>query len=141
MNRLGFFSEMKKGLLDTIKAVYEPILEEKLEQIDRAADTILQIHWVAIGEDFELFPSTEQKIIKGINVLILRTGENIQAVDCTCPVCLNLLYFSESDQELKCFMCEKQYLFRTGEGELLPAFLPVRKKNKQYEIGIEARRK
>lgn len=137
MNRLRFFSEMKKGMLDTVKAVCEPFLDEKIEQMDRAADSILQMDWVLLTEDIELIHNIEQRFINGINILVFRTGGNIQAVSGICPVCFNLLCFSESTKELKCFTCEKQYSLLKEEGQLALTFFPIRKRDNRYEIGMK----
>lgn len=141
MNRLRFFSEMKKGMLDTVKAVYEPILEEKLDQIDRAADVILHIDWLPLTEDLEQLAKVEQRFINGKNIFVFRTDENIRAVSSICPVCFNLLYYSENTMELKCLMCEKEYSLIKQSGELKLTFFPIRKRHNFYEIGIEADRK
>lgn len=132
---------MKNGILDTVKVVCDPFLDEKLEQINRATDSILQINWVLLTEDSDLISNREQRFINGENILIFRTGENIQAVSSICPVCFNLLCFSENTMEMKCFMCEKQYSLLKEEGDLTLTFFPVRKRNKRYEIGIEKKEK
>jgi len=138
VNRLRFFSEMKKGMLDTVKAVYEPIFEEKLDQIDRAADTILRIEWLPLTEDIGQLAKVEQRFMNGKNIFVFRTDENIQAASSICPVCFNLLCYSENTMELKCLMCEKEYSFLKQSGELKLTFFPIRKRNNYYEIGIEA---
>lgn len=141
MNRLRFFSEMKKGMLQTVKAVSEPFLEEKLDQLDQAVDSILQLEWVLLTKDVELLAKVEQRFINGKNIIVLRTGEGIQAVSSICPVCSNLLCFSEGTMVLKCLMCEKEYSFHSQAGELALTFLPIRKQNNAYEIGINVDRK
>ena len=127
-------------MLQTVKAVSEPFLEEKLDQLDHAVDSILQLEWVLLTEDIELLAKVEQRFINGKNLIVLRTGESIQAVSSICPVCSNLLCFSEDKMELKCLMCEKEYSFHNQSGELALCFHPIRKRNNAYEIGINVDR-
>lgn len=138
MNRLRFFSEMKKGMLHTVSAVCEPFLEEKLDQFDRAADVLLSINWSPLTDDLEQLAKVEQRFINGKNIFVFRTDENIRAVSSICPVCFNLLFYSENTLELKCLMCEKEYSFLNQSGNLELTFFPIRKRNNIYEIGIEA---
>lgn len=135
-DRLRFFSEMKKGLLETVKAVSEPLIEEKITQIDRVTDSILQIKWVLLTDHVAQLPSVEQRMINGEQVIVFRTGEEVKAISNICPVCSNLFHFFESTNKVKCFMCEKEYFFFSGEGELPVTFYPIRKKDSHYEIGI-----
>lgn len=137
VNRLRFFSEMKKGFLDTVKAVSKPLIEEKMEQFDRAADSLLQIKWISLSDDITLSGRVIQQYVDGTPVIIFHANEEIQAASTICPVCTNLFYFSESTLQLKCFSCEKSYSLVKGEGDLHVQFLPLRKRNNRYEIGIE----
>lgn len=128
-------------MLQTVKAVCEPLLEEKLDQFDHAVDSIFQLEWVLLTEDIGLVANVEQRFINGKNIIVLRTGESIQAVSSICPVCFNLLCFSENTMVLKCLICEKEYSFHNKTGELALTFFPIRKRNNSYEIGIEVDRK
>lgn len=140
-DRFRFFSEMKKGFLETVKAVSEPLIEEKIDQIDRVTDSILQLKWVFLTDNVVHLPCVEQRFIDGEQVIVFRTGEEVKAVSNICPVCSNLFFFFESTNKVKCFMCEKEYSFFSGGGDLSVSFFPIRKKDNRYEIGIREKKR
>lgn len=135
MNRSDFFSAMRKGLVDTIKAATEPFIEEKIEQLDRTTDALLQIKWVPIDCSTSSLPSYHY--IAGQSVFVFQAQQEVLAVSTVCLHCHQLLSFSESNNELRCFSCENSYSIVNGDGDLSVQYIPIRYKNNQYELGIK----
>lgn len=137
MKRLDFLKEMRNSFLTTVKAVSEPFLEEKADQVEKATDKLLGIKWTYLCREDEIPTTMEQKFLEAQPVVIIREEEKIRTFSGICPVCSNLLVLSTPYTTLKCFLCDKDYNFKNLTGELSLTELPMRKEKQDYYIGIK----
>lgn len=136
MKRFEFFKEMGEGIFKTVKAVYEPFIHEDLEKLEGAADNALGIAWIPIMRESEWIGDLEIKFSQGKAVILERHGVNIQAWNGICPVCSQIITLSPLYSSGKCLNCQKEFNFKTNDGELRLTPLPVRKRDEIYQIGF-----
>lgn len=139
MNRLHFLKEMKRGLLETVKSVYEPIVADDLEKLERAADKALGLKWVYLTNEASLSNYVEQKFIEGKPIIICNEGVDVRAYSGICPACSNLLVLSTLYSTGKCLYCEKEYHFKEKSGDLRLTSYPTKKMTDDYYIGLASR--
>lgn len=137
MNREGFFKEMGKGLLQTVKTVFEPLIEDDLETLEKTTDTILGIQWLYLCSSEYPFEKLNQFFVKNRSIFVIQEEGNMRAISGICPSCSNLLHLSALLLTCKCFNCEKDFNFRTNSGELTFFDLPITRKQDGYYIGIK----
>lgn len=137
MKRVDFIKEMCTSLLQTVKNVYEPFVQEDLEKVEEVADRALGITWVPLlmkeDESFTL----EMKFMVGKPVVVSHFNSNIQAFVGICPECSNIISVTALYSSGKCLNCGKQYNFMTHEGDLLLEDLPLKLKNQIYFVGFQ----
>jgi len=135
MNRKDFFSEMNKGLLDTLKAISEPFVEEKLNQLDHITDELLQIEWVVVTENLDSLRDSQSTIISGRNIVFVQLEGKKMAFEGDCPTCKHLLMYTW-DRNLKCYLCDQTYDLKENENSNLLKRYPLRKNENGYLIGF-----
>ncbi|WP_342432001.1 hypothetical protein [Neobacillus sp. FSL H8-0543] len=136
MKRLDFFKEMGGSLFQTVKSVYEPFIQGDLEKIELVTDRSLGISWIPLMSDTEMLPVLELKFIAGRPVIVAMKDSNMQAWNGICPVCSYIITVSTLYSTVKCLNCQKEYNFKTNNGDLQLKSLPVRKRDQAYQIGV-----
>ncbi|SDL91439.1 hypothetical protein [Bacillus sp. OK048] len=136
MKRLDFFKEMGGGLFQTVKSVYEPFIQGDLEKIESAADRALGLTWVPVMNETELRSNLEMKFFQGKAIIFVRHEANMQAWNGICPVCSQIITVSTLYSSGKCLNCQKEFNFKTHTGELLLTPLPLKKRDRNYQVGF-----
>lgn len=135
MNRKDFFLEMNKSFLDTIKAVAEPFVEEKLNQMDQLTDELLQIVWIDVTENLESLKDSQSTIISGRNIVFIRFNEEILAFEGICPTCKQILMYTWS-KELKCYLCDQTVDLKIDEKQEKLKQFPLKQVDNTFLIGL-----
>lgn len=137
MKRSDFLKEMGNSLFQTIKSVYEPFIQEDLEKVAMAAEQLLEIKWVPLINDVDTALQLEIKFMEDRPIIISRHERNIQVMDGICPVCSNLIVVTTLYSTGKCLKCEKEYNFKTKQGQLKLNALPLKFSDQMIYIGIQ----
>nr|WP_295971447.1 hypothetical protein [uncultured Bacillus sp.] len=139
MNRLDFFKEMKTGLLKTVTSIYEPIMEDDMEKINKVADQLLGIKWFYLTDNTYVSRKVEQKRINGRPCIISYDEGSIKAYSGICLSCSQLLYLSTADFTCKCLTCEKEiklFEFEPCNHQIILEY-PVKKQKDGYYVGLK----
>lgn len=139
MNRLSFLKEMRTSLFETVKELYEPIMEDDLKKIDQSADQLLGIHWFYLVADVQSVKHLEQKYVAGKPIICVKENEKVRAYSGICPTCTNLLTISTFTSTCKCMHCEKDYAFHpTNEkADSLPIEYYIKQQGDGLYVGIK----
>ncbi|MEH7251209.1 hypothetical protein V7111_03700 [Neobacillus niacini] len=136
MKRLDFFKEMGGGFFQTVKSVYEPFIQGDLEKIESAADRALGLTWVPVMNETEMTSNFEMKFFQGKAIIFVRHETNMQAWNGICPVCSQIITVSTLYSSGKCLNCQKEFNFKTHTGELPLTPLPLKKRDRIYQVGF-----
>lgn len=137
MNRENFFKEMGKGFINTLKTVFEPIIEEELDSIDRTTNRFLGIQWLFLCRADYTFEKMNQFYVQNHSIFVIQKQGNMRAFSGSCPSCSNLLHLTPLLLTCKCFNCEKDYNFQTNNGELTFIELLIKKEEDGYYVGLK----
>lgn len=137
MKREQFLKEMKTGLWDTLKTVYEPFIEEDLKKLEKTTDRALGIKWLFICNEDENPETISQYFLDGKPIFMIWKEGNMKAISGICPTCSNLLTLSVLYATCKCLNCENHHNFQNNVGDLLLKEFPVTKKNHAYYVGLK----
>ena len=137
MDRIDFLREMKNSFGETIKGIFSPFLEEKVEKIDDATS-------ILSGEKWSELPPLDTSIEWGVRDFYLGEdsfnliiqGENIQAFKKQCPTCKGLIVITPFDKKAKCFMCDQSLSLVNFEGDLKVTRSEVKKRNDNWFVQI-----
>ncbi|MDF2536953.1 MAG: Rieske (2Fe-2S) iron-sulfur domain protein [Bacillales bacterium] len=137
MDRIDFLKEMKNSFGETIKGIFSPFLEEKVEKIDDATS-------ILSGEKWSELPPLDTSIEWGVRDFYLGEdsfnliiqGENIQAFKKQCPTCRGLIVITPFDKKAKCFMCDQSLSLVNFEGDLKVTRSEVKKRNDNWFVQI-----
>lgn len=135
MDRLEFLKEMKNSLIKTVQSAFAPIVEEKIERIDRSIDVLSQVQWLYVTKQVNDKKSIETKYIDGKTLLLVHEHETIRAFVGTCPTCSQLLHVFQMEFTCKCINCDKYFSLTTNEIGDLQQF-PMKKREDGYYIGL-----
>jgi nitrite reductase/ring-hydroxylating ferredoxin subunit len=136
VNRGEFFKEMKKGFMNTLKTLYEPLIDDDLEVLEKTTDRLLGIQWAFVCRPDYPFEKLNEFYIDGKPIFIVQNSGNMRAISGICPSCSNLLNLSVLLLTCKCFNCGKEYNFHTETGDLILWEHPLIKKNDGYYAGL-----
>lgn len=137
MKRGEFLKEMKNSLFETVKSVYEPLLEDDIKKVENVADRALGIQWLPLMKENENLPELEVKFIDGRPIIVSHYDTNMQVMDGICPVCSNIIVVTTLYSSGKCLNCEKDFNFKTNKGDLKLKSLPLKVKGHEYYIGLQ----
>lgn len=135
-DRKEFFIQLKQGLVDTVQEVSRPFLEEKIEQIERATDSLLQIEWHRLEVSDTNLREIGHHLVAGEQLISFVKEEERHIISSICPTCNNLIFYFESELKLSCFTCNEQLSLKEFTGNLKVNFYPIRKQQSFYEVGI-----
>ena len=138
MNRLEFLKEMKNSLFKTVQSACAPIVEEKIEKLDRSMDVLSQRQWRHVTNDVNTKKVIETKFIDGQNILLVHANESIRAFSGTCPSCSNLLHVFHMDFACKCLHCDEHFTLTSNEVSSLQEY-PLKKRQDGYYVGLNNR--
>lgn len=137
MNRQDFFKEMGKGLFSTLKTVYEPFLEDDIENLERTANSLLGVQLTYVCSKDSEFAAINEYFINGKPIYIIQANGNMKAISGICPLCSNLLNVSNLLLTCKCLNCGKDYNFQENIGSLAIQELPLIKKPEGYFVQLK----
>ncbi|MDP4083548.1 MAG: hypothetical protein Q8934_02925 [Bacillota bacterium] len=140
MKRGDFIKEMGNSLFQTVKSVYEPFLKEDLEKVEVVTDLALGITWLPLMTKSETSQNVEMKFVNGKPIIVSMNESNMQAMSGICPVCSNIIIVTALYSSGKCLNCEKEYNFKTNEGELQLESFPIKTKDQMYFVGFQKKR-
>lgn len=135
MNRLEFLIEMKNSLLKTIQSATAPIVEDKIEQLDRSLDVLSQTQWWYLAKEAKEKKTIDVVKIDNRILLVVHHQNTIHAYAGTCETCNNLLHVIQMDNTCKCMNCDKQYSFSSNDANGLKEY-PVKKRDDAYYVGL-----
>lgn len=139
MNRLEFLKELKKSLVDTVRYVSAPIVEEKMEKLDHSLDVLSQIQWWHVTNQVSESTKIEEKYIDGQSILLVHEDKKLRAFNGFCPSCNHLLHVFQMDSKCKCMNCEEEYSFMSNEGSGLQEY-PLKKSETGYYVGLKKKK-
>lgn len=138
MKRSEFFSEMKRGLFETVKEVSSPIIHEDLEKIDDFIDGVAHIQWHEVGQsDLILNKGVHDYFVGGRAITLVNLQEQPLAFDKACPYCRMMVQWIAYDHKFTCFQCEKSYFVKKHEGELALLNIPLKTVEGRLYFGLK----
>ena len=138
MNRLEFLKEMKNSLFKTVQSACAPIVEEKIEKLDRSIDVLSQLQWRHVTNEINAKKTIETKFMDGQNILLVHADQSIHAFSGACPSCSNLLHVFQLDFACKCMHCDEHFTFTSNEISSLQQY-PLKKREDGYYVGLNKR--
>jgi hypothetical protein len=136
VKREQFFREMKSGLLETVKTVYQPFVEEDIQILEKTTDRLFGIKWVFVCNEQDQLELLNEFFLEGQPVIVIWMKGNMKAISGICPTCSNLLTLSFLYSTCKCLNCGNHHNFQNETGELKVKEFPVKKKDDAYYIGF-----
>ena len=138
MNRLEFLKEMKNSLFKTVQSACAPIVEEKIEKLDRSIDVLAQLQWWPVTNEARDTKTIETKYIDGQSILVVHEQKTIRAFSGSCPSCSHLLHVFQLDFACKCINCDEHFTFTSNEVGSLQEY-PLKKRENGYYVGLSKR--
>ena len=138
MNRLEFLKEMKNSLFKTVQSACAPIVEEKIEKLDRSIDVLTQLQWWHVTNEARDTKTIETKYIDGQSILVVHEQKTIRAFNGTCPSCSHLLHVFQLDFACKCMNCDEDFSLTSTEKASLQEY-PLKKREDGYYVGLTKR--
>lgn len=137
MKRREFFAQIKQDLLETLREISQPLMEDKLEKMDRAVDSLLDVQWLPLsGHAPEGFRGWQEIYLGGHWVYLYSDGSRMRAFDKICSSCQSITTRLDGQKIIKCLMCEHTFSLVELTGELDVTELPIKAINRQYYVGI-----
>lgn len=140
MNRLEFLKELKNSLVETIQSACAPIVEDKIDKLDRSIDVLSQLQWWHVTNQIASIKTIEQKYIDGQSLLLVHANNVIRAFNGTCPSCGHLLHVFQMDSTCTCMNCEEEFPLAGSETCSLQEY-PLKRREDGYYVGLKKRRK
>lgn len=138
MNRAEFFAQVKKDLLQTVKEVVYPLVDDDLKKIESFAKDLSHNNWCLLGEiDIESLSDIEDRFINNRSVVIYRSNNQLKAIDRACPHCKSIISWVAYEQKFVCFNCDRGYSIANEEGDLKPIFYNLAKEKNRWFISIK----
>jgi hypothetical protein len=137
MKRMDFLKEMGASLFQTVKYAYEPFARDDLQKVEEAADRALGIKWLPLMQEDDSAPKLDTKFVDGKPVIVSNFDTNMRVMNGICPVCSNIIVVTTLYSTGKCLNCEKEYNFKTQQGDLQLEPLPIKVKDKTVFIGLQ----
>jgi hypothetical protein len=137
MDRKEFLKEMSSSLFQTVKNVYEPFIHDDLHKVEEVVDQTLGIKWVPLMSADDSNPKLEMKFMNGTPIIVIPDGANIHVLSGICHECSNIITVTTLYSTGKCLNCEKEYNFKTNQGDLALKTIPVKKKDHVIYIGFK----
>lgn len=141
MKRGDFIKEMGNSLFKTVKSVYEPFMQDDIEKVMEVTDVALGISWYPVMKKYEASSQLEVKYVEGKPIIVWIQDTNMQAKNGICPVCSNIINVTALYSTGKCWKCEKEYNFKTQQGELELESIPIKLKDETYYVGLQRHKK
>ena len=138
MNRLEFLKEMKNSLFKTVQSACAPIVEDKMEKLDRSIDVLSQMKWWHVTNEVNATKTIETKYIDGQSLLLVHEQQTIRAFSGTCPSCSHLLHVFQLDFACKCMNCDEDFSLTSTEKASLQEY-PLKKREDGYYVGLTKR--
>ncbi|GBF10573.1 hypothetical protein [Tepidibacillus sp. HK-1] len=138
MNRAEFLSQMKKSLLEAVKEFVSPLIEEDVEKIDQLFDEMTGVKWHSLGHLHpKAFIGVKDLFLENRSISLYSNGEEMKALDKTCPICHAFIQWIPFEKKLICLACNKQYFIEKNEGQFIPKFYPLKEKDGKWFVLIE----
>ena len=138
MNRLEFLKEMTNSLFKTVQSACAPIVEEKIDKLDRSIDVLTQLQWWHVTNEAQDTKTIETKYIDGQSVLVVHEQKTIRAFSGLCPSCSHLLHVFQLDFACKCMHCDEHFTLTNDEFGSLQEY-PLKKREDGYYVGLNKR--
>ncbi|MGM9944810.1 MAG: hypothetical protein ACI33M_07700 [Lysinibacillus sp.] len=138
MNRLEFLKEMKNSLFKTVQSACAPLVDEKIEKLDRSIDVISQMQWWHVTNEVNATKAIETKYIDGQSILVVHEHKTIRAFSGACPSCSYLLHVFQTDFACKCMNCDEDFSLTSTEKASLQEY-PLKKREDGYYVGLTKR--
>lgn len=133
MNRLEFLKELKNSLIKTVQSACAPIVEEKVEKLDRSMDVLAQLQWWHVTNRANDTKTIETKYINGQSILLIHEYNTIRALNGTCPNCNHLLHVFQMDFACKCINCDEA--FSLTNFDRFQEY-PIKKREDGFYVGL-----
>ncbi|KEF37298.1 hypothetical protein M670_03545 [Schinkia azotoformans MEV2011] len=137
MDRLGFFSYVKKSLVNTVKEMSVPFVEEDIKKVDRWIDDLAGIEWIPIqGKELDDAVGYKDLYIANKHFLSFFNGEDVRIYEKVCQKCHIIVHWLSYDESLKCFQCDTSFKVKERQGELQLKEYRAKCENGIWFIGI-----
>lgn len=138
MKRSEFFSEIRKGMFQTVKEVASPFIREDIVKLDHFVDQVAGIQWYDVGSSNSFRPlGTHNHFVGGRAIALVTSGQNWEAFDKTCPTCRMMVQWISYAKKFTCFQCEQSYAVEKQEGELVLARIPLKIEQGRLYLGLK----
>ncbi|WP_017755245.1 hypothetical protein [Calidifontibacillus oryziterrae] len=137
MDRADFFSFIKKSVVDTVKEVSAPFIEDDLKKVDQMVDSLAGIKWLpAYGETLNNKIGYQDLYIQNRHLASYFDGEEVTVFDKVCPKCQTIVQWISYDRKLKCFGCDTSITVIDRQGDLQLKEYETKCENGIWFIGI-----
>ncbi|RSK27294.1 hypothetical protein EJF36_10595 [Bacillus sp. HMF5848] len=136
MNRLQFFSEMRKGFTDSLIAIGAPFINDEIKKIDRALEVASGRNWYPLKQIDLTTLEYELRLVGKQPTILYKKDNSLQAIHGCCSECGNLLHISSAESCIRCFTCDRYYSFLTYDGNLPILDLNVQMNNEKWFIAL-----
>lgn len=136
MKRSEFFTEMRKGIFQTVKEIAVPSIKEDLDKVDLFADKLSGILWHNIGSvDSFLREGIHDVFVAGKPVVLVK-GNELKAYEKLCPTCNMMMHWISYEKNLRCMNCEQSIELLNQEAGISLSHLPIKIVEGKLLLGI-----
>lgn len=137
MDRLGFFSYIKKSIVKTAVEMYAPFIEEDCEKIDQLVENLGGIIWVpVIGMQLNDEIGIKDLYVANKYLFSYFDGEEVHIYEKVCPQCHGIVHWLSYDKSIKCFQCDSTFKITERQEELSLKEYITKCENGVWFIGI-----
>lgn len=136
MNRLQFFQEMKKGLMDTVKEMTYPTIVDEVDRIEGVIDHATGVEWIELGNYDSSIPNKRWEIYKnGYTFIIFYKDQTLWSINPICSKCGTVINWISYENAWKCFSCDSKFEFDNKE-QLQSMRLPTKKVDGVWYVSV-----
>lgn len=137
VDRSDFFSYLKKSLIDTVKEVSSPFIEEDIKKVDLLVDNLAGLKWIPIhGEKLDERMGYRDLYIDNHHIASFYDGIEVLIFDKVCQKCHTIVHWLSYDKKLKCFGCDTSITVNDRQGDLQLKEYKTKCENGVWFIGI-----
>lgn len=138
MNRAEFFAQVKRDILQTVKEIVYPLIDDDLKKIESFTKDLSDNNWFLLGEvDLETILEVEDRYINNRSVAIFRSSNQLKAIDKVCSHCNSIISWVSYEKRFVCFNCSRGFSIISEEGDLKPIFYNLAKEKNSWYISIK----
>lgn len=135
MNRFQFLKEIQHSLVETIKGIYAPLLEDEVNNMKKVISSIHSA-WYPLGV-YEELHGVEIKYIHRTPIAIYMKQGQVQASKMVCPHCHVMLHYIQAEQRFLCLYCDRHFEWLSESASCSMPRLATKKINGEWYVQLE----